>query len=1135
MSKFSFSRQFGDGGRKALLRGGVSLVALVGVGAVMGAAAPAFAQSKAAAADTVDEVVVVGVRKSLETSQQIKKNADTVVDSITATDIGAFPDKSVAEALQRVPGITVSRLQSSDDSSHFSAEPAGVLIRGLTQVRTEFNGRDSFSADAARGLNFNDISPELTAGVDSYKNQTAEMIEGGIAGTINLRTRLPFDSKDQVISLSGKANYGNRSKDVTYEYSGIISKTWDVDFGRIGVMADYAYSHVLTQTEGVVMQRIGTFCSAGMNDASGKAIVSADGSIPCTANPYGGKSWAYIPDQVNYSQVEYDRVRKGTALAFQYENNDGTVRFKAQYNDSKYKNAWLERSVNVVGFGLWAAPAYSPQTTAYLAPAQGAPAFTFGPDGMLTSGILTQPVGDWGVSTQDAINRGSAVPGLPFVNYCGGVPACASQREGLYIENQARNFDHSEGTSDISANLQWDISDRLHTSFDVQYIDADTNNYDILVANRTMADAQYKVNGKGTPQITLQPGSNVNYAPGFLSNPHNYWIPFIQDHYEDNDATELALRADGEYEFADGGWLNSLKVGVRYADRKQKVRYSTYNWSPVAAPWNCNGAGFNVDNTTPTPYPATDGTAGAVGCKTGTFQGYGAGIWSVAGLGDFYDGKVFPNNDLVFLSKATLADQDGLIKALSGKTTNSPMLWTPLCQRTNNTEGCFIDPEMVDVEEETFAAYGMLRFGGGDMTIFNGVTVQGNVGLRFVQTKTTSSGGVAFPTDTWYTSAITTPCNAPLGQNSVTNISCWLTPDLQKFSNGGGADNDFSGKYDNWLPSFNVRFGLSDKSFVRFAASRALSRPDFGLLRNFVGIQTPALNTTPDSPYVIWTDPSAPHVAANVKGYNFQFNADSGFGALRPITADQFDLAFEHYFNESSSFSFDLFYKKLNGSIAYGEFLRSFTNNGVTQNVLVRGPRNGEGGGELKGFEVAYQTFFDFLPAPWDGLGMQANYTHTKQEGISNSNLATQPGYAAGGTVAFGGGLQVNGAVMDSHRLAGISDDSYNLVGLYEKGPIAMRLAYSWRSSFLTNNLDCCIGLPIYQKGAGFLDGSIRYQVNKNIEVSLDGSNLLDTTTVFQQQVFGDSALTPGAKPVKIDSSWIRNDRRVQLGIRFKY
>src|SRR5262245_66696799 len=111
------------------------------------------------------------MRASIESAQNIKLTSDTFVDSITAQDIGAFPDKSVAEALQRVPGITVSRLQSSDDSNHFSAEPASVLIRGLTFVRTEFNGRDSFSADGYRGLNFNDIPPELMLGLDTYKNQ----------------------------------------------------------------------------------------------------------------------------------------------------------------------------------------------------------------------------------------------------------------------------------------------------------------------------------------------------------------------------------------------------------------------------------------------------------------------------------------------------------------------------------------------------------------------------------------------------------------------------------------------------------------------------------------------------------------------------------------------------------------------------------------------------------------------------------------------------------------------------------------------------------------------------------------------------------------------------------------------------
>src|ERR1700726_4592914 len=120
-----------DGSRKAVLSGGVSLITL----AAFAVAGPAWAADAAGDADapiatassstaSVEQVVVVGVRKSLESAQKIKETAETVVDSINATDIGAFPDKSVAEALQRVPGITVSRLQSSDDSSHFSAEPA---------------------------------------------------------------------------------------------------------------------------------------------------------------------------------------------------------------------------------------------------------------------------------------------------------------------------------------------------------------------------------------------------------------------------------------------------------------------------------------------------------------------------------------------------------------------------------------------------------------------------------------------------------------------------------------------------------------------------------------------------------------------------------------------------------------------------------------------------------------------------------------------------------------------------------------------------------------------------------------------------------------------------------------------------
>ncbi len=269
---------------------------------------------------------------------------------------------------------------------------------------------------------------------------------------------------------------------------------------------------------------------------------------------------------------------------------------------------------------------------------------------------------------------------------------------------------------------------------------------------------------------------------------------------------------------------------------------------------------------------------------------------------------------------------------------------------------------MLDVQEKSKAVYTMLKFGGADASLF-GLNVRGNVGVRYVKTDVVSTGGVSFPTANWYNQEAAIPCNTPLSGGAVTNISCWLTPDLLAFSNGGGADNDIDTSYENWLPSFNVRFGIDDHQYVRFGYSRSMSRPDFGLLRNFVGIQAPALNNQVDSPYI------QRNAAGQVTGYNFVFNADSGFGGLKPITADNFDLSYENYLGKSSSVTLGVFYKKLNGSIAYGEFDREFDNNGTTQVVTVRGPRNGEGGGTLKGVEIGFQTFFDFLPGAWSGSG----------------------------------------------------------------------------------------------------------------------------------------------------------------------
>jgi len=1118
-------------GRGVDLRGGASLSVLAAAGLLM--AVPAAAQEAAAPADdttadsTGNEIVVVGVRAALQSAQDRKKNADTVVDSIDATDIGAFPDNSVASALQRVPGITVSRLQSTDDSTHPSGEPAGVLIRGLTFVRTEINGRDSFSADSYRGLNFNDISPELMARVDAYKNQTADMIEGGIAGTVDLRTRLPFDEPGLVITANAKATYGDRSDKWNGEFSVLASKTFDTPIGRFGLMADYARSHVVTRTESVIMDKIRSYCSSGATNADGSGIVNADGSVACDSNPFGGTGWAFAPDGVRYSLVDYDRTREGIALAGQYESPTGNVRATVQFIKSSYHNAWLENASHAILEGTYyGTPAFNPVASTILRPQMGSSAFTFGPDGMLQSGILTQAYGSWRGSFGSAAemtDTGSAVPGQPFVDYCPDPAACTN---GMYFQNEARNFDHREKTRDLSANLQWDATDRLHFNFDAQWIKASTTNDDILVATGSMADYDYRVNADGTPEITLLPGSHVNYADGGLANPHNYWIPFIQAHLEDNDAEELALKADAEYEFEGNDWIDSLKVGVRYSDRNQNVRYSTFNWTPIAASWNCNGPGFNVDNSTPAAYPA--------GCGARPdFQGYGAGLFEPYSLGGgFYNGTAYDNGDLVFLGRDAIRDRSRLVDGLRGSNVNPPILpgWTPICDRAEATVGCFTPSEVMEVTEKTKAAYAVLRF-GGDNAMMGSVNVRGNIGVRIVQTNIDSVGNVGFPQPNVFAQLLATPCGTPLGPDAVVNPACYLTPELIAFADGSGTPNNLKSSYTNVLPSFNVRFGLDDHNFIRFGYSRAMARPDFGLLRNFVSIQAPLIDATADSPFIVRDG------AGNITGYNFLFRAESGFAGLKPILADQFDLTFEHY-RGSTSFHADIFYKKLRNTVSYGEFIRTFDNGGSEQTVVMRGPRNVKDGGELYGFETGFQTFFDFLPGALSGLGMQANYTLVEQSGINNSNLVTQGALDGGGTGGFGAGLDVSGgrgAVIDSHRLAGISKHTFNLVGLYEKGPIALRLAYNWRSRFLTNNLDCCIGLPVFQKPVGFLDGSIRFSPTPWLELSIEGQNLLNTTTVYQQQIFGDTVLTPGAKPVYRDANWGRVDRRFQFGARVKF
>ena len=131
-----------------------------------------------------DEVIAVGIRQSLENAIGEKRNADSLVEVILAEDIGKLPDQNLAEVLENVTGIQITRT---------AGVGTGVQIRGTNDNRVEINGVSTVGSGSSRvGINFEDVNPSIIAGVEVIKAPEASTIEGSVGGTVNLRTIRPL-------------------------------------------------------------------------------------------------------------------------------------------------------------------------------------------------------------------------------------------------------------------------------------------------------------------------------------------------------------------------------------------------------------------------------------------------------------------------------------------------------------------------------------------------------------------------------------------------------------------------------------------------------------------------------------------------------------------------------------------------------------------------------------------------------------------------------------------------------------------------------------------------------------------------------------------------------------------------------
>lgn len=186
--------------------------------------------------DTEGEAIVVtGLRQSLRSSQNIKRNSDQIVDSIVAEDIGKLPDVTVAETAARIPGIQVDRARG---------EAAGqVLLRGLPDLTTTYNGREIFTAET-RSVALGDFPAGGISAIEAFKSTTAELIEGGIAGLINVRSRRPFDFRDREISGSFRYAYATQSGEWDPNGNLLFSDRWDAGDGEIGLLLNFSYTQL---------------------------------------------------------------------------------------------------------------------------------------------------------------------------------------------------------------------------------------------------------------------------------------------------------------------------------------------------------------------------------------------------------------------------------------------------------------------------------------------------------------------------------------------------------------------------------------------------------------------------------------------------------------------------------------------------------------------------------------------------------------------------------------------------------------------------------------------------------------------------------------------------------------------------
>ncbi|CAN7160281.1 TonB-dependent receptor [Caulobacter sp. LjRoot300] len=896
----------------ALLAGASSMALATGV----------HAQTAQDDSAQVDEIVVTGIRGSQMRSVDIKRRETAIVDAISSEDIGKLPDTTIADSLQRIPGVQIQR---------DAGEGATINIRGLKQVITLLNGEQYLSAGnmGAAQPNLLDVPAQLMNSVVVYKSTDPRNALSGISGTVDLRTRRPFQMEQGLHFAGGlEGQRGERTKDNDYLVNGLLS--WRNE--RVGLLVAAAKSEVNlgNNSSGVVGL-------SGNNDWGGSA---ANNFI----SPHGFESF----------HREQERKRLGVNVAFEADLGEGfTLIAEGFYAklDEYNRAAGINISNRWDGgaFGVWTTPTVF-ENTGVSSPAPPAG------NGRPWLAVDEYDINAWWVNSF-SVNRTTKSETKNYnleLKYDNGgaftseVRAVRANGNRLSMNGQAQGDLSNWQYAPDRFNLFRNAADRTRGPFYpaaicAQYPAAQRSNAVVGSAGGCYLNPNPQGYG-ANPQLHYNIGGNKAIWSGFdrplagglgagktlkdyMANKDSYAIgAFSSEGNNEIDSDMNVFSAAGHYKFDDKflGFVTKIDAGVRQSDRTVNVE-AFHLFSPFYG----GTPGAVQANGTPVPaagcfaqWKAIDVVMDQNQCQAGEF------VPNPAGGAPVFQGytvnrptKIDAYNNVIWMD-----DLGSITQGIPGFWVVDPHDFDDVKSFQEKVFGAAVRYQIpgvtYDVTLKEQSAYGAANFEIGKLS--------GDFGLRVIQT------------------------DLLVKQN--------LTGDTQNYgdTNLDVGDTVTSRKYTDWLPSLNATYDVNEHLKLRFAYAKTMQPLDLQNYGGGLSIATADCGTKP--------------------GRCVTGASSSGNPQLDPWRSTNFDGAVEYYFGSASMVNLSVFKLKIDSFVTGGTTRGTFKDqDGTPREVNVSQPIQGDGG-SVKGLEAGTKLAFSDLLTDggfFSNFGVDANATYS--------------------------------------------------------------------------------------------------------------------------------------------------------------